>query len=642
MMNEMPKPQKLLIYLSWAFAGLMGLGGVIGVINDTLDLVTLPVSLVGTSLIVIFYFGAQQYLKHYGWQTEYGRITRLNFGMILPLVGMVALLWLPQLVQLVPGSRAFPRAAADEALIVVATFHRTEGVVDSAVHDEIRRAIQEKIEDLNLEKVRVAVEPTIVPSANRYQAEALGKRYNGTVIIWGTDSGVRLEINFLNLKEPDFAAAEATISETLRTQLANPDAYSQFVINELPGQLTYLSFFALAQTEYGQENYKEAILLLETAIDSLSNLTETHSALLDLDAAYFRLGWLYQITDQLPPAIVAYDQAIAFNMAVDTAFINRGVIYYSQGKYDMAIANYDQALTINPERAEVFSNRGLAYAAQKEYERAIVDYGRAITLNPELAIAFNNRGLAYVNQGDYELAIADYDHAIALNLDLAPKVYTNRGLAYAKQQDYGRAIADYDQAITLYPEYAVAFYNRGNAYAEQGDYDRAIADYTEAITLNPEYAAAFSNRGLAYAEQQKYEHAVVDYDQAIALDPKGAAAFINRGNVYADQGKFERAILDYDQATVLNPESVEAFNNRGTAYAELGEYTRAIADYNQAIALNPKYANAYIVRSYSLLELEQYVEALSDLRTYLELDPQSPWRKGVEDLIHQLEVKLEN
>jgi hypothetical protein len=37
--------------------------------------------------------------------------------------------------------RAFPIASDNEILIVIATFHRTEGVVDTDVHNEIRRAI---------------------------------------------------------------------------------------------------------------------------------------------------------------------------------------------------------------------------------------------------------------------------------------------------------------------------------------------------------------------------------------------------------------------------------------------------------------------------------------------------------------------
>jgi hypothetical protein len=57
----------------------------------------------------------------------------------------------------------------------------------------------------------------------------------------GADTSVRVTVNYLNLKQPYFHAAEVQISETERTQLANPSAYARFVTSDLPGQLT-LSF----------------------------------------------------------------------------------------------------------------------------------------------------------------------------------------------------------------------------------------------------------------------------------------------------------------------------------------------------------------------------------------------------------------
>jgi hypothetical protein len=41
-MNQIPTPQKYLVYLTWAFAGFMGLGGVISVLSDAFDFITRP------------------------------------------------------------------------------------------------------------------------------------------------------------------------------------------------------------------------------------------------------------------------------------------------------------------------------------------------------------------------------------------------------------------------------------------------------------------------------------------------------------------------------------------------------------------------------------------------------------------------
>ncbi len=248
---------------------------------------------------------------------------------VLAIVGIGLAATLPQsIASAIPTNTAVPLptstplpfepAADDQTLIVIATFYRAEGLLQNAeVHNEIRRAIQANIDELDLgNEVQVKVEPTILRTENRDEVEALGNQYNATLIIWGEETSTRIEVSFLNLKEPDFDAAETTISETESTQIAsiaNPEAYSTIVLEDLPGQISFLSFFALGQTAYSQENNEEAIVLLETAVTSLHNLNQLDNSALQIDSAYFRLGWLYQIANKLSSAIANYDQAIAIN-----------------------------------------------------------------------------------------------------------------------------------------------------------------------------------------------------------------------------------------------------------------------------------------------------------------------------------------
>ncbi len=490
-----------------------------------------------------------------------------------------------------PTPLPFPPAAEDETLIVIATFYRAEGLLNAEVYNEIRRAIQANIDELDLgNNVQVKVEPTILRTENRSEAEALGNQYNASLIIWGEETSLRMEVSFLNLKEPDFDAAEATISETEKNQIAsmsNPDAYSDFVLEELPGQFNFLSFFALGQTAYSQENYGEAIELLETAVAAISDSSLIDSSEVEIDDAYFRLGWLYQTTEQLQSAVAAYDQTIALNPEYTEAYNNRGIAFDNQGEFEQAIADYDQAIAINPKEASAFMNRGNAYAKQGEYEQALADYGRAIDLNPEYAIAFNNRGTAYFERGEYERAVAEYGQAIALNPEYN-SAFNYRGLAYIKLGDYEQAIADLDQAIALNLEYADAYNNRGSAYNALGKYGQAISDLDQAIALNPEFVEAFTNLGHAYYGLGQYEESIAGFDQAIALNPEFSDAFYNRSIVYYALAEYAQAIADLDQAIVLNPEYANAFYVRGLVYQILGEYEKALADFKAHITLNPQ------------------------------------------------------
>jgi len=411
--------------------------------------------------------------------------------------------------------RAFPPERRGESLIVIASFYYSEELPNTEAHHEIYRAIQEAKEDLGFSNLRVEVEPTRLRADDLDGAQRLGERYRASMVIWGADTGVRVTVIYLNLKHPDFEAAEVQISETRRTQLANPSGYAEFVTQDLPSQLTFLSLFAIGQSYFIEGAYADSLEVIQKAVGSVVPGTEPLEGLAD---AYFRLGWLHQeptIGDD-EQAIADYDQAIALQPDYAEAYNNRGIAYGAKGDLAHAIADFDQVIALDRDDAEVYNNRGIAYAAKGDFARAIADYDQAIALKPDLAEAYNNRGTAYYDKGDLGRAIIDYDRAIALKPDLA-EAYSNRGTAYYDKGDLGRAIIDYDQAIALKPDYAVAYAGRGAAYGAKGDLDHAIADYDQAIALKPDYAKAYVNRGNAYVQAGEKDKAIADFRKVLDL-----------------------------------------------------------------------------------------------------------------------------
>lgn len=208
-------------------------------------------------------------------------------------------------------SLAFATEAPSETLILVATFFVSAGNHDTLAHREIRDRIQEEAKNIEETKLRAEIEPAALASDQRTEAEALGTRYHASMVIWGDDTGARMTVNFLNLRQPDFKAATVTISETARTQIADPSAYHQFIVDDLPRQLTFLALFAVGQSYYSHQDYPHALADIEAAITSLGEKAEP----VGLADAYFRLGWLYQVPmpNDLSQAIANYTKAIAFN-----------------------------------------------------------------------------------------------------------------------------------------------------------------------------------------------------------------------------------------------------------------------------------------------------------------------------------------
>jgi tetratricopeptide (TPR) repeat protein len=443
----------------------------------------------------------------------------------------------------------FPPEGKNETLIVIANFYHMANVTDTEAHNEIKQAIEKAKAELGFASLRVEVEPTQLQADDRAGAEALGKRYNASIVIWGADTGVGVTVNSLNLRQPDFEAAQVKLSESGRTQLANPSAYARFVTQDLPGQLTFLSLFAVGQSYYNQKQYEDCLKATENAVASLPPGTTVEG----LAEAHFWLGWLYNV---------------------------------AMGNNDKAIANYDQAVKLKPDYAEAYYNRGIAYGSKGEYDRAIADFDQALKLRPDLAGAYCNRGIAYGTKGEYDRAIADFDQAIKLKPDYA-EAYYNRGTAYYSKGDTDRAIADYDQALKLKPDYAEAYYNRGTVYYSKGDTDRAIADYDQALKLKPDWAEAYNNRGIAYRDKGDTARAIADYEQALKLKPDWAEVYYNRGIAYGSQGEYDRAIADFDQILKLKPDLAQAYYNRGITYRDKGDTARAIADLRRYLELLP-------------------------------------------------------
>ena len=341
----------------------------------------------------------------------------------------------------------------DESLILLSTFFRTENVIDTAIHDEINHAIKSQIATLKLQNVRVELEPEVIRSDDRNQAQILADQYDATQIIWGQDTGVRIVVNFLNREQPDYEAGDVTINETERTQIADPASYNEFVVEDLPGQLAFLSLFALAQAYYADEfspNLPEAARVLERAMEALPG-DEDVNVKDQRVAAYFRLGWLYQ----------------------------------KMGDLIKAKGFYLDTLDLYPEFSAAHNNLGLIFFQEGDYKQALFEYDLAIQLNPNNARAYNNRAILRYRMGDTSGAISDYD--VSIDIRPTPRTYLNRGLVYQFLGDFEPALNDYNKAIDIDPSYALAYFRRGRAlYRDDGDCTSAIADYQKYLELRPD------------------------------------------------------------------------------------------------------------------------------------------------------------
>lgn len=568
----------------------------------------------------------------------------------------------------------------DETLILIATFTRGEGMQEAKPQDEIKAGILAAAKEMSNNDPKINLRVVIVPSQlegdEQAPAAALGKRYNASLMIWGNETAVRTTVNFLNLKQPKASASNVKISETERSQMADPKAYVQLVTRDLPNQMRFLALFAVGQAYYqkGKVGYESSFKAIDSAVRTQLPVSQTVTGLAD---AYFRLGWLnHELKRELTQTIKLYDRVIDLDANYAWAYNNRGGIYAFLKQYKRAIQDYDKAIDLDKNLAGVYYNRGSAYVGLMQYEHAIQDYDKAINLDKNITWAYYGRGVTYYDLKQYERAIRDFDKTIAIDKNFAwayynrglayhileqyalaiqdynkaidldkndVEVYSKRGNTYFRLKQYALAIQDYDKAIDLDRNFAVAYKNRGLAYARLNQYERAIQDFDKAIDLDRNDSAAYNNRGIAYYGLKQYEYAIQDFSKAIDFDKNSAKSYpdvySNRGNAYAMLKYYAQAIQDFNKAIDLDKNDTVTYINRGNVYNALKQYERAIQDFDKAIDLDKNYAAAYNNRGNAYYDLKQYERAIQDYKKYLELDPTTDYKSEVEKIIKDLEAQ---
>lgn len=481
----------------------------------------------------------------------------------------------------------------DEALIVIATFYRTEGIADVAIHDEISRDIQKQMEELNIEKVRIEIEPVQIESDDLEKAREIGEKYNATLIIWGADTGTRIQVNFLNIKKVDQPQLDAiSIQETVKTQIGHPQEYNRFVIDELPAQLTYLSFFSLGQVAFLEENYEESARFFNRVLElSLKGTSIQAEERLRVEEATLYLGNSYFFLQQLDEAIKTYDSLIQLNPTSPIAYHNRGSALIELEEYSKALEYFSKAFDLNPSEAPPLNGRGIIFLVQGQYDLAINEFTQAIELDSNFIAAYSNRGLTYAKLGQNEKAMRDYEKALLLNPNDAT-LLNNRGSLNDDSENFEAALRDYSKAISLNPNYPTYYYNRANTYRSIKEYSRAIDNYTLAISLSSDsdfLSATYHNRGLANADIEKYEEAIEDLTISINLNSTDGATYYDRGVVHLVLENYEAAVLDFGKAWELDVNSQDALKNRGIAFFLLGNYDAALSDWEVAIDIDPQF-----------------------------------------------------
>jgi len=134
---QKPKHQVVITYLTWILGGFLAFGTFLDAVANATSLVTFPIALAGTVLILFLLFLVQIYISKnpLTWVTKDSqvRISKLKLGSLLPLVGILILLWIPPLLDQI-ATRAASRNSLQSGVEIV----HEEGSLARQISDSLQ------------------------------------------------------------------------------------------------------------------------------------------------------------------------------------------------------------------------------------------------------------------------------------------------------------------------------------------------------------------------------------------------------------------------------------------------------------------------------------------------------------------------
>jgi tetratricopeptide (TPR) repeat protein/serine/threonine protein kinase len=325
-----------------------------------------------------------------------------------------------------------------------------------------------------------------------------------------------------------------------------------------------------------------ALATLPLAVDPDQSLAE----------AYWATGRVRKDSGDLPGAIAAYRQAVAWDARNPAIYHDLGVALGAGGDRDRAVAALTNAVALNPKSTRSLNSLGNALMAKKDFAAAEAAFRRAVAADPDYAPAHDGLGRALLARGDVPGGMAEHRRAIALD-PTEPVFRYNLGNALADNKEFDEAEAVYRDALARNPKYAEAHYNLGLVLVAKKDVPAAMAAFRTAIAIDPKHAKAHNNLGALLARTNNLPAAIASFRTAIALDPEDAQAHLNLGEALANQGKWDDATTAVREAVRLNPDRPFAFALLGDLLRIRGESAEAVAAYKQAVARQPGHQHSH-------------------------------------------------
>lgn len=283
----------------------------------------------------------------------------------------------------------------------------------------------------------------------------------------------------------------------------------------------------------------------------------------------------------------------------------------------------------------VLRRRGPGYAA------ALVWSASAILLAWDVAGRVAASRLSLLGQsayysGQYQQALLAFGQPAArLSPDHLPRVLAAG--AYLRLGFYDQAQREFGEALARSPYFIGAFLGRAAARQALGYYDLAEEDLQAALRLWPGNPDVHVALGKLDSARGRPDAALDAYRKALQIAPSLAEPYSLMGNIFMRRGQIDEAIEAYRICLTKNPRFPKLNVSLGEAFLKKGLPEMALRYYQAAASLDEKEVQPRLLIANTYHLLGQFCEAREALEAARDLETDTPKRKEILDLIHEVE-----
>jgi len=245
--------------------------------------------------------------------------------------------------------------------------------------------------------------------------------------------------------------------------------------------------------------------------------------------AWYRLGQVSELQEDLDEALVAYERALALGSFAST-----------EGE------------------AECHSRRGAIFGLMNEWDRAESEYASAAGLLPTVPAHHADLGWAsYMCCGDTEKA--ETELFMAIELDAEYELPYRRLIAlYEGERRPERALAVADAAVEVAGRKPWGHVLRAQVHVAEGRPTKARDEYEAALAMGSIGAASHYSLAKTYWTLGQRNEAIEHYELAVAQAPGAVWYHIGLAKAYLATGHDDEARAEYAEALRLSPSNLVA------------------------------------------------------------------------------------